>query len=78
MSNARSNVDKLRAMSASTSADLLTFASTMRVAVTGTYAAPFTIGTYHSWVDATGDLRLSTSTSLPSTDTSGVVVGTQS
>jgi hypothetical protein len=34
------------------------------------------LGTYHLWVDATGDLRINSG--APSSDTDGVVVGTQS
>lgn len=76
MSNARANVNKLRSMSATSGSEVLTM--TARVAVPGDYSAPLYIGSRYLWVDTTGDLRLSTSTSLPSTDTSGVIAGTQS
>ncbi len=38
--------------------------------------ACFTLGSYHLWVDSTGDLRIKSS--IPTSDTDGVVVGSQS
>jgi hypothetical protein len=42
----------------------------------GTWDAPRRMGTAYLWVDATGDLRVSAT--VPTSDTSGTVVGTQS
>lgn len=36
------------------------------------------LGDCYLWVDATGDLRIETSGTQPSSDTGGVVVGSQS
>ena len=36
---------------------------------------PLQMGSYHLWVDATGDLRIKNS--FPTSDTDGTVVGTQ-
>jgi hypothetical protein len=41
-----------------------------------TYGGPLQLGTYHLWVDTTGDLRIKDG--VPTGDTDGTVVGTQS
>jgi hypothetical protein len=50
--------------------------ATRGLACAGTWVYPFRMGSSRLWVDATGDLRIKAG--VPSSDTDGTVVGTQS
>jgi hypothetical protein len=56
-------------------ARLASATSTFKVADSAFDGVHFQLGIYHLWVDATGDLRIKSS--APTSDTDGVVVGTQ-
>lgn len=57
-------------------ADLLKTDDTLQLGTGAWNAGHLKLGAYHLWVDATGDLRIKSST--PSSDTDGTVVGSQS